>query len=87
MSTEPGQLQLTSVGEADQDCAKAVRHGLHVTFQMAEIAVSWQMFQEILMLLRPAAIAVRNRMSSRIPPMRLLFDGGGRGTNSATALN
>ena len=28
---------------------KVVSHGRYVTFQMAEVAVSWQMFAEILM--------------------------------------
>jgi hypothetical protein len=31
--------------------AKVVRHGRYVTFQMAEVAVSRQMFAEILMLI------------------------------------
>ena len=31
--------------------AKVVSHGRYVTFQMAEVAVSRQMFQEILMLI------------------------------------
>jgi hypothetical protein len=49
-SAEPWSLtslreKLTKVG------AKAVRHGRYVTFQMAEVAVSRQMFAEILMLI------------------------------------
>jgi hypothetical protein len=36
--------------------AKVVSHGRYVTFQMAEVAVSRQMFQEILSLIaRPRA--------------------------------
>jgi hypothetical protein len=31
--------------------AKVVSHGRYVTFQLAEVAVSWQMFQEMLMLI------------------------------------
>ena len=31
--------------------AKVVSHGRYVTFQMAEVAVPWQMFQEILSLI------------------------------------
>ena len=31
--------------------AKVVRHGRYVTFQLAEVAVSRQMFKEILMLI------------------------------------
>jgi hypothetical protein len=31
--------------------AKVVSHGRHVAFQMAEVAVSGQMFHEILMLI------------------------------------
>jgi hypothetical protein len=37
--------------EADQDGAKVVSHGRYVTFQMAEVAVSRQMFQDILSLI------------------------------------
>ena len=33
--------------------AKVVSHGRYVTFQMAELAVPRQMFQEILMLIAP----------------------------------
>jgi hypothetical protein len=35
--------------------AKVVCHGRDVSFQMAEIAMSRQMFQEMLSLIRPAA--------------------------------
>ncbi len=38
-------------GEADQDRPKVVSHGRYVTFQMAEVAVPRQMFQEILSLI------------------------------------
>jgi hypothetical protein len=31
--------------------AKVVSHGRYVTFQMAEVAVSWQMFADILSLI------------------------------------
>jgi hypothetical protein len=48
--------------------AKVVSHGRYVTFQMAEVAVSWQMFKEILILIA--------RMRAR--PMR---DGSDDATN------
>jgi len=32
-------------------CAKVVSHGRHVAFQMAQVAVSGQMFNEILLLI------------------------------------
>jgi hypothetical protein len=31
--------------------AKVVSHGRYVVFQMAEVAISWEMFQEILRLI------------------------------------
>ena len=37
--------------------AKVVSHGRYVTFQMAEVAVPRQMFQEILMLIATAGAA------------------------------
>ena len=42
--------------------AKVVSHGRYVTFQMAEVAVSRRMFQEILLCHRPAAGAARASM-------------------------
>jgi hypothetical protein len=43
---------LTSLArEADKIGAKVVSHGHYVTFQMAEVAVPRQMFQEILSLI------------------------------------
>ena len=47
--------------ETDQDRRKGVSHGRYVTFQMAEVAVPRQMFQEILWLIArlrapPAAV-------------------------------
>jgi hypothetical protein len=39
-----------SAEEADRD-RKVVSHGRHVAFQMAEVVVSGQMFNEILMLI------------------------------------
>ena len=38
-------------GEADQDRRKVVSHGRYVAFQMAEVAIPRQMFQEILRLI------------------------------------
>ena len=38
-------------GKADQIGAKVVSHGRYVTFQMAEVAVSRQTFNEILSLI------------------------------------
>jgi len=37
--------------EADQDRRKVRSHGRYVTFQLAEVAVSWQMFVDILSLI------------------------------------
>jgi hypothetical protein len=37
-------------GEADQDRGKVVRRGRYVVFQMVEVAIARQMFQEILRL-------------------------------------
>ena len=37
-------------GEADQNRAKVVSHGRYVMCQLAEVALSRQMFAEILML-------------------------------------
>ena len=39
--------------EADQDRRQVISHGRYVTFQMAEVAVPRQMFQEILSLITP----------------------------------
>jgi hypothetical protein len=52
--------------------AKVVSHGRYVTFQMAEIAMSRQMFQEILTLIArlqtPSALVFRsNQMIHRCP--------------------
>ncbi len=44
--------------------AKVVSHGRYVTFQMAEVAVSRQMFADILIAHRPAAGATRTGMTS-----------------------
>jgi hypothetical protein len=38
-------------GEADQDRREVVSHGRYVVFQMAEVAIPRQMFQEILRLI------------------------------------
>src|SRR5262249_20576281 len=38
-------------GQADQIGAKVVSHGRYVVFQMAEVAIARQMFQEILRLI------------------------------------
>src|SRR5262245_2816800 len=38
-------------GEADQDRREGVSHGRYVVFQMAEVAIPRQMFQEILRLI------------------------------------
>src|SRR5262249_9433664 len=38
-------------GEADQDWCEVVSHSRHVAFQMAEVAIPRQMFQEILRLI------------------------------------
>jgi hypothetical protein len=38
-------------GEADQDRRDGRHHGRYVAFQMAEVAVSRQMFADILMLI------------------------------------
>ena len=38
--------------------AKVASHGRYLTFQMAEVAVSWQMFADILSLIaRPRGVA------------------------------
>jgi hypothetical protein len=48
----PAPWSLTSLKEKlIKIGAKVVNHGRYVTFQMVEVAVSWQMFQEILMLI------------------------------------
>jgi len=44
--------------------AKVVSHGRSVTFQMAEVAVSRQMFQEILMLIARLRAPPRTSMTS-----------------------
>ena len=44
--------------------AKVVSHGRYITFQMAEVAVSRQMFQEILVADRPPAGTARASMRS-----------------------
>ncbi len=44
--------------------AKVVRHGRHVTFQLAEVAVPWELFQKIIRLidgLRLAPLPPRRR--------------------------
>ena len=38
-------------GETDQDRCEVVSHGRYVAFQMAEVAIPRQMFQEILRLI------------------------------------
>jgi hypothetical protein len=45
--------------------AKVVSHDRHVTFQMAEVAVSQQMFKEILMLIARLPGAVRPSIKGR----------------------
>jgi hypothetical protein len=42
---------LASLRELIKIGAKVVSHGRYVTFQMAEVAVPRQMFQEVLMLI------------------------------------
>jgi hypothetical protein len=49
--------------------AKVVSHGRYVTFQMAEVVVSRQMFQEILMLIarrRPVEVRVDQGSAERL---------------------
>jgi hypothetical protein len=48
---EYGPDPLTERGLSFKIGAKVVSHGRYVTFQMAEVAVPRQMFQEILMLI------------------------------------
>jgi hypothetical protein len=49
---EPRHYQIMGPDcEADQIGAKIVSHGRYVTFQMAEVAVSRQMFADILSLI------------------------------------
>lgn len=45
------QWSLTSWGKLVKIGAKVVRHGRYVIFQMAEVAVSKELFQEILRLI------------------------------------
>jgi hypothetical protein len=68
--------------------AKVVSHGRHVTFQMAEVAVSRQMFAEILMLDRPVAGTARASMKGLRGGKALITIGevrfdGGKATSSS----
>ena len=69
MPKAAGPWSLTSLREKlIKIGAKVVGHGRYVTFQMAEVAVSRQMFQEILSLIATAGTA---RASMRSPGGRM----------------
>jgi hypothetical protein len=49
--------------------AKVVSHGSNVVFQMAEVTIARQMFQEILRLIHPQKTGVSNASENRHQPL------------------